>query len=171
VVPLEGGAFAGFWFGLAMVGQAFQEVPASHTVAVAMGLVPMLAQWVTQIVDLAIRRSGLDLMTVAPRFGGELAIYGLIALGQGALLVSMIWAAALVWIIERRFLNASAWMLVAAVLSCFGIIHAFKLTPQGIENHLGWWVSPEFTLSYLASAVFLLVCHAYARNRPAAFVD
>jgi len=40
-------------------------------------------------------------------FGSELAYYGNdAALGQGALLVSMIWAAALVWIIERRFLHA-----------------------------------------------------------------
>lgn len=170
-VPLEVVAFAVVWFGLAMVAQAFQEVPAAHTVAVALGIVPMLAQWVTQIVDLAIRKTGGDLMTVAPRFGGELAIYGMIALGQGALLVSMIWAAALVWIIERSFLKASAWMLVAAALSCFGVIHAYQLTPQGIKNHLGWWVAPEFTLSYLAGAGFLLVCHAYARNRPAAFVN
>ena len=110
-------------------------------------------------------------MTVAPRFGGELAIYGMIALGQGALLVSMIWAAALVWIIERSFLKASAWMLVAAALSCFGVIHAYQLTPQGIENRLGWWVAPEFTLSYLAAALFLLACYAYARNRPSAFLN
>ena len=169
VVPLEVVAFAVVWFGLAMVGQAFQEVPAAHCVAVALGLVPMLAQWVTQIVDLAIRKSGADLATVAPRFGGELAIYGMIALGQGALLVSMVWAAALVWIIERRFLPASGWMLAAALLSCFGVIHAFRLSTQGIENRLGWWVAPEFTLSYLAAALFLLACHAYARNRPAAF--
>jgi len=95
----------------------------------------------------------------------------MIALGQGALLVSMIWAAALVWIIERRFLQASAWMLVAAVLSCIGVIHAYQLSAQGIENRLGWWVAPEFTLSYLAAALFLLACHVYARNRPSAFVD
>ena len=170
-VPLEVVAFVVVWFGLAMVGQAFQEVPAAHSVAVALGLVPMLAQWVTQIVDLAIRKAGADMLTVAPRFGGELAIYGMIALGQGALLISMIWAAALVWIIERQFVKASAWMLVAAVLSCFGVIHAYQLTSQGIENRLGWWVSPEFTLSYLAAAVFLLVCHAYARGRPAAFLN
>jgi AGZA family xanthine/uracil permease-like MFS transporter len=170
-IPLEVVAFAVVWFGLAMVGQAFQEVPAAHRVAVALGIVPMLAQWVTQIVDLAIRKSGGDLMTVAPRFGGELAIYGMIALGQGALLISMIWAAALVWIIERRFLQASAWMLVAAFLSCFGVIHAYRLSTQGIENRLGWWVSPEFTLSYLSAAVFLLLCHAYARGKPAAFAD
>jgi adenine/guanine/hypoxanthine permease len=170
-VPLEVVAFAVVWFGLAMVGQAFQEVPAAHCVAVALGIVPMLAQWVTQIVDMAIRKSGSDLVTVAPRFGGELAIYGMIALGQGALLVSMIWAAALVWMIERRFLRASAWMLVAAALSCFGVIHAYRLSAQGIENRLGWWVAPEFTLSYLAGALFLLACHAYAQNRTATFVN
>lgn len=169
IVPLEVVAFAVVWFGLAMVGQAFQEVPAAHTVAVALGLVPMLAQWVTQTVDLAVRKAGGDLMTAAPRFGSELAIYGLIALGQGALLVSMIWAAALVWMLERQFLRASIWMLAAAVLSCFGVIHAYRLTPQGVENRLGWWVAPDFTLSYLAAALFLLVCHWYAQRRPGAF--
>jgi len=85
--------------------------------------------------------------------------------------VSMIWAAALVWIIERRFLQASAWMFVASVLSCFGVIHAYQLSGQGIENRLGWWVAPEFTLSYFAAALFLLACHAYARNRPSVFVN
>lgn len=170
-VPLEVVAFAVVWFGLAMVAQAFQEVPAAHTVAVALGIVPMLAQWVTQIVDIAVRNSGADLATVAPRFGSELAIYGMIALGQGALLTSMIWAAALVWIIEHRFLQAATWMLVAAALSAFGIIHAFQLGPRGIENHLGWWVAPEFTLSYVGAAVFLAACHWYAKNRPAAFVQ
>jgi len=169
IVPLEVVAFAVVWFGLAMVGQAFQEVPAAHCVAVALGLVPMLAQWVTQAVDLAVRKSGGDLMTVAPRFGGELAVYGLIALGQGALLVSMIWAAALVWMIERRFLRAAMWMLAGAVFSCFGLIHAYRLTSQGVENNLGFWVAPGFTLSYLAAALFLLICHWYAKNSPSAF--
>ncbi len=170
-IPLEVVAFAVVWFGLAMVGQAFEEIPPRHAVAVALGLAPMLAQWVTQIMDLAIRKAGSDMLTVAPRFGGELAIYGLIALGQGALLVSMIWAASLVWMIERQFLKASAWMLVAAGLSCFGVIHAYQLTSQGIENRLGWWVAPEFTLSYLAAAGFLLACHTYSKNRPSAFLD
>jgi adenine/guanine/hypoxanthine permease len=169
IVPLEVVAFAVVWFGLAMVGQAFEEVPASHTVAVALGLVPMLAQWVTQTVDLAVRTAGSDLATVAPRFGGQLAIYGLIALGQGALLVSMIWAAALVWMLERKFLRAAIWMLVAAALSCVGVIHAYRLTPLGIENHLGWWVAPDFTMSYLAAAFFLLLCHGYAQRHPNAF--
>ena len=171
IVPLEVVAFVLVWFGVAMVAQAFREVPASHAVAVALGLVPMLAEWVTQIVDMTARKAGSDLMTIAPRFGSELAIYGMIALGQGALLVSMIWAAALVWVIERRFLQASAWMVVAAVLSSFGVIHAFVLSPQGIENRLGWWAAPKFTLSYLAAALALVLCHRYAQGNSADFVD
>ena len=170
-VPLEVAAFAVVWFGLTMVGQAFEEVPAGHAVAVALGLIPILAQWVTQIVDLAVRKSGTNLMAVAPRFGGELPIYGMIALGQGALLVSMIWAAALVWIIERQFLKSAAWMLVAAALSSVGVIHAYLLTPEGIENNLGWWVAPGFALSYLAAALFLSACQWYTHNRPGAFAS
>jgi AGZA family xanthine/uracil permease-like MFS transporter len=92
----------------------------------------------------------------------------MISLGQGALLTSMIWAAALAWMIDRRFLQASTWMLAAAGLSCFGVIHAYRLTPLGIENHLGWWVAPEFTLSYLAAVAFLIACHWYAKANPAA---
>jgi hypothetical protein len=62
-------------------------------------------------------------------------------------------------------------MLVAAALSCVGVIHAYRLDPQGIENRLGWWVSPEFTLSYLAAAIFLSMCHWYAQSKSATFAD
>ena len=170
-VPLEVVAFGVVWFGLAMVGQAFDEVPLGHSIAVAVGLIPMLAQWVVQLLDMAVRKAGSDWVTIAPRFGNELAIYGLIALGQGALLVSMVWAAALVGMIERRFLHAATWMAVAAVLSCFGVIHAYQLSTMGIENRLGWWVAPDFTLSYLAAAAFLVACHWYAKNAPQPFVN
>ena len=91
-VPLEVVAIVIVWFGLVMVAQAFQEVPKSHCIAVAFGLLPMLASWGLQLVDSALRKGGSSLLQAAPRFGDELAIYGLIALSQGALLVSMVWA-------------------------------------------------------------------------------
>jgi adenine/guanine/hypoxanthine permease len=156
-------------FGLAMVRQAFQEVPRAHCVAVALGLIPLLAQWVLQkIVDLAVRTAGSDLLSTASRFGRQLAIYGLIAPGQGSLLTSMIWAASLVWMIERQFLRAARWLLMGAVCSCFGLIHAYQLTAAGVLNKLGWLAAPEFTLSYVA-ALFLLRCHRDARCHPDRF--
>jgi len=164
LVPLEVVAIVIVWFGLVMVGQAFQEVKPLHCVAVAFGLVPMLAAWALGLVNLAILKSGSTLFTVAPLFGSELPIAGVIALSQGAILVSMVWAAALAWIFDRRFLDAALWLSAGALLSCFGLIHAYTLTPQGVENKLGLFAAPGFALSYAAGALFLAACHLYTRK-------
>jgi len=148
------------------VAQAFQEIPKAHCIAVAFGLLPMLASWGLQLVDLALRTGGSNLLDAAPKFGDELAIYGLIALSQGALLVSMIWAAAIAYLLDRRFIPAAGWLLAGAVLSFFGIIHAYNLTAAGVANKLGIFAAPEFTVSYAAAALFLIGCHFYNRRFP-----
>jgi AGZA family xanthine/uracil permease-like MFS transporter len=51
------------------------------------------------------------------------------------------------------------------VLAAFGVIHAYSLTPAGIEGRVGWGVAPEFALPYAAGAVFLLLCGLYARRQ------
>lgn len=165
-VPLEVVAIVIVWFGLVMVAQAFQEVPKSHCIAVAFGLLPMLASWGLQLVDLALRKGGSSLLQAAPTFGDELPIYGLIALSQGALLVSMVWAAAIAYMLDRRFLSAAGWLAAGGVLSFFGIIHAYALTPAGIANKLGIFVAPGFAVSYVAAALFLVVCHFYNQLFP-----
>jgi AGZA family xanthine/uracil permease-like MFS transporter len=167
-VPLEVVAIVIVWFGLVMVAQAFQEIPKSHCIAVAFGLLPMLASWGLQLVDLALRKGGSSLLQAAPKFGEELAIYGLIALSQGALLVSMVWAAALAHMLDRRFLPAAGWLLAGAVLSFFGLIHAYDLNSAGIMNKLGIFAAPEFAISYAAAALFLAGCHFYNRRFPSA---
>jgi AGZA family xanthine/uracil permease-like MFS transporter len=167
-VPLEVVAIVIVWFGLVMVAQAFQEIPKSHCIAVAFGLLPMLASWGLQLVDLALRKGGSSLFQAAPKFGEELAIYGLIALSQGALLVSMIWAAALAYILDRRFLPSAGWLLAGAVLSFFGLIHAYDLSSEGIVNKLGIFAAPEFTISYASASLFLAGCHFYNRRFPSA---
>jgi AGZA family xanthine/uracil permease-like MFS transporter len=53
-------------------------------------------------------------------------------------------------------------MAGAGGLSFFGLIHAYTLTPGGVENKLGLFAAPAFTLSYAAAAVFLAGCHFYA---------
>jgi AGZA family xanthine/uracil permease-like MFS transporter len=165
VVPLEVAGPVIVWFGLVTVGQAFVEVPRSQSIAVALGLIPMLAQWAASIADTIARKAGSSLAEILPRMGTELALGGLLALGQGALLTSMLWAAAMALVIEQRFVQAAGWMAAAAMLSYFGLIHAYVLTPVGIEGRLGWNSAPAFALSYLAGAAFLLFCHWYARSR------
>jgi adenine/guanine/hypoxanthine permease len=163
-VPLEVAAPVILWFGLITVGQAVVEVPANQAIAVVFGLIPALSQWATSLADTVARKAGSSLLEIAPRMGGDLAMSGLIALGQGSLLTSMIWAAALAFLVQRRFTPAAAWLAAAAGLSAIGIIHAYRLSPQGVESRIGWWVSPEFTLAYAGGAAFLLACQWYSQR-------
>lgn len=163
-IPLEVAAPVIIWFGLITVGQAVGEVPAGQTIAVILGLIPSLAQWAASMADTIARKAGSSLMVIAPRAGDDLALGGLIALGQGSLLTSMLWSAALALIIERRFAAASAWLAAAATLSTCGVMHAYSLTPNGIESRIGWWVAPDFTFSYAGGALFMLACAWYARR-------
>jgi AGZA family xanthine/uracil permease-like MFS transporter len=95
--------------------------------------------------------------------GTELALGGLIALGQGGLLTSMIWAATLALVIERKFVQAAIWTSAAALLAAIGVIHAYRLTSAGIEGNIAFGAAPAFALSYAAAAVLLLLCGWYAR--------
>jgi AGZA family xanthine/uracil permease-like MFS transporter len=166
IVPLEVAGPVIVWFGLVTVGQAFVEVPRAQAIAVVLGLIPIVAQWAAGIADTVARKAGSSLAEVLPRMGTELALGGLLALGQGALLTSMLWAAALALMVDRRFVQAAGWLAAAAILSAFGVIHAYALTAAGIEGRIGWWAAPEFALSYAAGALFLLLCARYERREP-----
>jgi hypothetical protein len=80
----------------------------------------------------------------------------------------MVWAAAIAYMLDRRFLPAAGWLLAGSVLSFFGLIHAYELNSAGIANKLGICAAPEFTISYAAGALFLAGCHFYIRRFPSA---
>jgi AGZA family xanthine/uracil permease-like MFS transporter len=163
-VPFQTIAVMVVWFGLLMVGQAFEEAPRAHGLAIAFGLIPVIASWGLQLVGTALETVGSSVTLAAAKFGSELPIYGLIALSQGAMLTSMIWTATLAMLLDRRFLKAAAWLLSGAALSFVGLIHAYRLTTSGIETHLALNADPAFAGSYLIAALFLLACHAYQRH-------
>jgi adenine/guanine/hypoxanthine permease len=163
-VPLEVATSVILWFGLVTVAQAVTEVEPRQAIAVVFGLIPPVAQWALQIADVVARKAGSSLFALAPRMGSDLALGGLIALGQGSLLTSMLWAATLALILEQKFHRAAAWLLATAVLSMIGIIHGYRLTPGGVESTVGWWVSPQFAFAYGAGALFLLGCGWWMRR-------
>lgn len=164
VVPLEAMIGILLWIGLVITAQAFQEVPKKHSAAVALGLVPALAAWGLLLIETALRKAGTGLFETAPKFGGDLYIDGIIALSQGFMLSCMVLSAMMVFVLERQFLKAAAWTFVAALLSFFGIIHAYELTPAGVQNRFGPGVASEFTLAYLGAALLLLALHCHQRG-------
>jgi adenine/guanine/hypoxanthine permease len=76
----------------------------------------------------------------------------------------MVWAAALACTTDRRFLSAAIWIFVGAILSFFGLIHAFQLTPQGIDTKIGWCTAPQFAVSYALGGIFLVLCYFFTRR-------
>jgi AGZA family xanthine/uracil permease-like MFS transporter len=165
VVPLEAMIGILLWIGLIITAQAFREVPKKHSVAVAIGLVPALAAWALLLIETTLRTAGSSLYAAAPKFGGDLYIYGIISLSQGFMLTCMILAAMMVFVVERQFLKAALWTAAAAVLSYFGVIHAYVLTPAGIQNRFGFGAARAYALAYLIAALLLVILHSYYRGR------
>ncbi len=165
IVPLEATLGILLWVGLIITAQSFQEVPRNHALAVAFGLIPSLAAWALLLVETSLRKAGKTLFEMAPTFGSDLYIHGVIALSQGFLLSAMVLAAMLVFVIEKEFLKAAGWMMVAAGLSALGVIHAYELTPVGVQNKFGLLAAPEFTLMYGLSAGFLALLHMTRKRK------
>jgi AGZA family xanthine/uracil permease-like MFS transporter len=164
IVPLEATLGILLWIGIIITAQAFQEVPKKHALAVAFGLIPSLAAWALLLVETSLRKAGKTLFEVAPAFGNDLYIHGVIALNQGFLLSSMVLAAILVFVIEREFLKAAGWTATAAVLSMIGLIHAYDLTPSGVQNKFGVLAAPAFATMYGLSAALLVMLYFIGRS-------
>jgi len=165
VVPMEAMIGILLWIGIIITAQAFQEVPRQHSMAVALGLVPALAAWALLLVETTLRTAGASLYDVAPRFGGNLYVYGIISLSQGFMLTCMILSATMVFVIERHFLKAALWTATAAVLAFFGVIHAYALTPAGVQNRFGFGAAKAYACAYLITALLLVALHYHNRGQ------
>ncbi len=158
VVPIECTLGILLWIAIVIMAQAFQEIPRAHAPAVAIGLIPSFAAWVLLQVETTLRTAGIPLCNLWDKFGTDLYIKGVVALSQGFILISIVLSATMVYLIDRKFLHAAAWMFVGFALSATGLIHAYTLTPAGVENRFGWMAAPDFAAIYaLTGAVFLFL--------------
>ena len=156
VVPLEVTLGILLWIGLVMTAQAFQASPQTHALAVAAGLIPALAAWVLVQIETTLRVAGTDLVRTADRFAPDLHIHGVIALSQGFLITSILYAAVMAFVIDHKFKQGAAWLLAAALFSSIGLIHAYKITPNGVENSFAWFTAaPGFAYAYAVGAALL----------------
>jgi adenine/guanine/hypoxanthine permease len=156
IVPLEVTLGILLWIGLVITAQAFQASPQPHALAVATGLIPALAAWLLVQIETTLRIAGTDLASTADRFAPDLHIRGVIALSQGFLITSIIYAAVMAFVIDHKFKHAAAWLFAAAIFSSVGLIHAYRLTPGGVENHFAWFTAaPDFAIAYAVGAVML----------------
>lgn len=172
LIPIEAGMAIVLYIGLVMAAQAFQATPRSHAPAVALGLMPGLAGWGSQLIKSGLRSGGAG--EEGQPFGPELLLNlqqtdvwagGAFALEQGQIITAMLLSAMLVYVIEQRFLAASLMSFVACVCSWFGVIHAWRFTQADTVLELGWGVGSQWALGYLLmSLVFFFAWHLSRRS-------
>lgn len=156
-IPLEATLGILLWIGIVITSQAFQEVPKTHNLAVALGLIPSLASWALLLIETALRKAGTTLFDTAPKFGSEIYIQGIIALSQGFLLSSILLSAFVVYLIEKDFFKAGCWALAASLFSFFGFIHSFHLNEAGVQNAIYFGAAPDFAFVYALTAFGLFM--------------
>ena len=158
-VPIEATLGILVWISVIMTAQAFQETPKAHALAVAVGLMPSFATWALLLINSSVRIAGSSLFAVAPKFGADIFIQGVIALSQGFIITSMILSAILAFSIDHDLLKAALWSFAGALLSASGLIHAYALTPQGVQNKFGFMAAPGFVVGYALTGCVLLWLH------------
>jgi hypothetical protein len=89
--------------------------------------------------------------------------FGLLAWKRGALLVSFVWVATLVNVIDRKWKKAAVWSTVGAVFALFGIIHvpeagfanfATPVWEQCVSSPGNCW---EFAEQYMFFVAYLML--------------
>ena len=108
------------------------------------------------------------MVAAVPKFGNELFFSGIASLSQGFVLTSMILAALVTEIVEQEFRVAAIWAFIAAALSAVGLIHAYRLTPNGLDNYFAWLPVPAFTMAYAGVGIVLLLIAMWTLKNPAA---
>ena len=171
LIPIEAGMAIVLYIGLVMAAQSFQATPRSHAPAVALGLMPGLAGWGSQLIKSGLRSGGAG--QEGQPFGPELLLNlqqtdvwagGAFALEQGQIITAMLLSAMLVYVIEQRFLAASLMSFVACICSWFGVIHAWRFTQADTVLELGWGVGSQWALGYLLMSLVFLFAWCLSRR-------
>jgi AGZA family xanthine/uracil permease-like MFS transporter len=164
VVPVEAGMAIVLWIGIIITAQAFSATPKKHAPAAVIGLLPGVAAWGAITIKNTLRITGYGApdgpdmsqegASLIQAFNGiDTWLDGAFALEQGFIFSAMILAAMTVMIIERRFIAAGAWSLVAAGLCLVGFMHSYTWTSSDTVIHF----TPAFkwALAYAITAVIL----------------
>ena len=160
-MPIDAGMAIVLWIGIVITAQAFQTTPRTHAPAVVVGMLPGIGAWGAIMAKAGLRAAGMGTpdrpftdSLVGEFLKGDTWIHGAFSLEQGFLFTSMLLAAAVVAVIERKWIAAASWCAVAALLSAVGLMHSYQWTDGDTALKLApaW----PFAIGYGAMAVLFL---------------
>ena len=113
--------------GLEITAQSFSATPRRHYPAVALACTPALASLIVIFTDQALAAGHISIGALEQNPATALLAKNLLTLrilSAGFIVTSLIWAAALAMLIDRRFRRAAAFVATGAAASLFGVIHS-----------------------------------------------
>lgn len=110
------------FIGMEITAQAFEATPHKHAKAIAFAFVPVIADLL--LIEIGSLLGNLG-KSAADLTGGFAETYHIIVvLANGFIISSMLWGAAIAYIIDHKLHTAAFYFFAAAILSLFGIIHS-----------------------------------------------
>jgi AGZA family xanthine/uracil permease-like MFS transporter len=149
VIPLPAILPILIYIGIVITTQAFAHVSPRHYPAVAVAILPCLADWGRTLVNGGISVAGGNASVIPPETFASSGVFyaGMSGLAQGAIVIGILWGTMVVFMIERKSTNTIITMLVAAAMSFFGIIHS---------GEVGLLRAPGAVVGYLLAAGVVL---------------
>jgi adenine/guanine/hypoxanthine permease len=157
------------YIGLLITSQAFNASPRRHAAAVAIGIVPWIADYVKTQVDNGLGAAGTNAATLGmdKLAGAGVPYAGMAVLGAGAILVGMILAAIAAYVIDHNWKGAIGYSLFGAACAWVGFIHSSELRWIPVVGERGFNAAWGPVIGYLAMALLFVVMMYYTRNEPA----
>lgn len=146
--------------GLEITAQSFSATPRRHYAAVALACTPALASLVVIFTDQILAAGQISIETLEQHPATALLAKNLLTLrilSAGFIVSSLIWAAALAMLIDRRFRRAAAFFAAGAAGSLLGVIHSpLAGSPLALA-----WALPQTPPSSVAGQTPLTFASAY----------
>ncbi|MCF7791508.1 MAG: solute carrier family 23 protein [Victivallales bacterium] len=156
-----------------IISQAFHASPRAHAPAVCLAIFPTVARLLainyTNTSIVPVEKLHTLMCAVSTKFPDVLIT---IAMGNGFILVGMLWGGFLAEVIDRNLKKSSVYLFILGILTFFGLIHSTD--PTGMA-YLPWEISSvssgfvyQLTIAYLMLSVmffFLSYTKGVKENR------
>lgn len=151
------------YIGIVTANQVVRETPKPEVPVIFICMFPWIANWALTLTNNVLSAAGTTGQKVGAAVLANKGVYynGLVHLGNGAPLSSMVWGCIAIFAITNKPLRATIAGATGSVLSLFGIIHAptvgFAQAP-----------SMQFVYAYLMVAAIFVGVHMLDQNSPQA---
>ena len=146
------------YVGIISTESAFTTVPKRHIAATCIAIMPFVCEFAMNQIDSAVKALGFSVSnadTLAILTEGGVNYSDFTRVGNGTTLISMILAALVVFMMERKMLHVSGTAFFAAFLSAVGLIHS---------GSVGILPVPQITIAWCCIGVLGLAVYIWGKH-------